>query len=209
MTRALFFSTIHGKSPYREASKIPEMLNRRTFFVRQNDAGLKKKLQAMEQLVEEGVRDPRLYQHTRQVLFDCGAPGKDQKAEVFCLFEWDKANIAYRRDPYGVETFATPWYTIQARGGDCDDFSIVLCAQLKSVGYRTRFKVIKTYAADNWNHIYPQVEIPRGSNMWLTLDATVPEQPIGWQAPAAIIEKSGIHQISGFNGAMPISGLGV
>lgn len=149
------------------------------------------------------VRDPRVRQlavsivsrRSRRHNNDNGdggwaIPERDYWGEVKAIFNWMRANVRYIRDTSTIDTFATAMRTIEAHGGDCDDYTIALGALLMSIGYSVRMKTIQTKDADDWNHIYLQVGLPPGkATKWRTLDASV-AQPAGWEAPSSIIAKS-------------------
>jgi len=115
---------------------------------------------------------------------------RDYWSEVKAVFNWMRANVRYIRDMATIDTFATAMRTIEAHGGDCDDYTIALGALLMSIGYSVRMKTIQTKDSDDWNHIYLQVGLPPGKpTKWRTLDASV-AQPAGWEAPSTIIGKA-------------------
>lgn len=114
---------------------------------------------------------------------------RDYWREVKAVFNWMRANVRYIRDMATIDTFALAMRTIEAHGGDCDDYTIALGALLMSIGYTVRMKTIQTKDADDWNHIYLEVGLPPGkATRWKALDASV-AQPAGWEAPASIIKK--------------------
>lgn len=115
---------------------------------------------------------------------------RDYWGEVKAIFNWMRANVRYIRDMSTIDTFALAMRTIEARGGDCDDYTIALGALLMSIGYSVRMKTIQTNSSEDWDHIYLQVGLPPGKpTKWRTLDASV-AQPAGWEAPASIIVKA-------------------
>jgi|GEM_PF-1981528 len=114
---------------------------------------------------------------------------RDYWGEVKAVFNWMRANVRYVRDMSTIDTFATAQRTIEAHGGDCDDYTIALGALLMSIGYSVRMKTIQTKTSEDWDHIYLQVGLPPGKpTKWKTLDASV-AQPAGWEAPASMIAK--------------------
>jgi len=115
---------------------------------------------------------------------------RDYWNEVKAVFNWMRANVRYIRDMATIDTFAVAMRTIEAHGGDCDDYTIALGALLMSIGYTVRMKTIQTKDSEDWNHIYLQVGLPPGkATRWRTLDASV-AQPAGWEAPASIIARA-------------------
>lgn len=151
----------------------------------------------------KSVRDPRVRQLAVSIVSKrCREPDmkngdggwclgeRDYWGEVKALFYWMRANVRYIRDMRTIDTFATAMRTIEARGGDCDDYTIALGSLLMSIGYPVRMKTIQTKGAGDWSHIYLQVGLPPGNpTRWRTLDASV-SQPAGWEAPASMIVKA-------------------
>lgn len=109
------------------------------------------------------------------------------EAEVKAVFDHVRENIRYVRDTQGKDLFQHPRRTIEFQSGDCDDYSIVLCSCLGSIGYPTRLRVIRTKGSRDWNHIYALVGLPpRSPSRWIALDASLPK-PAGWEAPASMV----------------------
>jgi len=106
------------------------------------------------------------------------------------LFEWVKRNVAYVRDPYGIEllhsadhllgvtNLAQRWGT--GFSGDCDDHSILLGSLLMSVGYPVRLTVMSNKPDGKPHHVYPEGMI---NGRWVPMDTTV-DHPMGYAAPA-------------------------
>jgi len=106
--------------------------------------------------------------------------GSAEKEEVLRVFKWVKSAIAYKQDPRDYDYYAAAGRTINARGGDCDDHTILICAMLSSIGYITGAKVV---AGDgkSW-HIYALVGLPRANPTYvLALDTTQPGSFVGWE----------------------------
>jgi hypothetical protein len=103
-----------------------------------------------------------------------------EKEEVLRVFKWVKGAIQYKQDPRDYDYYAAAGRTINARGGDCDDHTILICAMLSSIGYVTGAKVV---AGDgkSW-HIYALVGLPRANPTYvLALDTTQPGSFVGWE----------------------------
>jgi hypothetical protein len=164
---------------------------------------IEERLAGVAKQIMVSVRDPRVRQLAVSIVSrrsrkpneqngDGGwaIPERDYWGEVKAIFNWMRANVRYIRDTSTIDTFATAMRTIEARGGDCDDYTIALGALLMSIGYSVRMKTIQTKDSDDWNHIYLQVGLPPGKpTKWRSLDASV-AQPAGWEAPSSIIKKA-------------------
>jgi hypothetical protein len=161
------------------------------------------RLAAVAQMVMISIRDPRVRQLAVSIVSKrCNEPNhktgdggwcldeRDYWGEVQAIFYWMRANVRYVRDPSTIDTFATAMRTIEAHGGDCDDYQIALAALLMTIGYPVKMKTIRTKDFADWNHIYLVVGLPPGKpTKWRALDASV-KQPAGWEAPASIIAQA-------------------
>lgn len=154
----------------------------------------------LRKLVEQGKRDPQIYEFARQAVNGkCGpnwcTPEKDNLAEAKALFKAIRANVRYTSDIAGIDSYQKPAHTLRFRTGDCDDFSVLACASALSLGLPCRFKVIRTKGASDWNHIYAQIGLPRRApTKWISFDASV-NMPFGWEAPAAMIADSRVFPL--------------
>jgi predicted transglutaminase-like cysteine proteinase len=158
------------------------------------------RLAGVIEMMRKSIRDPRTRMIASQIVSSrCNSPNdrtgdggwcireKDYLAEVKAVFNWMRANVRYVRDIHSIDTFATAARTIEARAGDCDDYTITMGALLMALGFPVRTKTIRTTDSSDWNHIYLQVGLPPGKpTKWMSLDASVP-RPAGWEAPAASI----------------------
>lgn len=137
-----------------------------------------------EQMLK-GTHDPRVYQLARSVLArKCGGqwcvPERDSLGEVQALFAEVRSRVRYTLDPVDFDAFQTPQKTLEMKTGDCDDYTALLGALLRSVGYEVRQRVYHTRGWPTWNHIAIQVKLP--TDRWMTVDAIV-DRPAGWEVP--------------------------
>lgn len=72
--------------------------------------------------------------------------------QSFAVFKKINANWNYVSDPDGEEYFATASESTQLMAGDCDDYSVLMAAAIKSIGGKVRLTFIK-------GHIYPELYI--------------------------------------------------
>jgi hypothetical protein len=159
-----------------------------------NVRSLDQRVKYIRQMIQKGRNDPRIRALSVKIVSKkCGKKHcideKDYVSEVKAIFDWVRKNVRYVRDSYDRDTFQHPVRTIQFGGGDCDDYSIVLASMLQAIGYPVRLRVIKTHAAQDWNHIYIQVGIPPGDpQKWMDLDGSE-NRPAGWAPPDSMIHK--------------------
>jgi transglutaminase-like putative cysteine protease len=153
---------------------------------------LEDRIAHLRQLVQAGKRDPAVYAFTRKaVTARCGdnwcVPEKNNAAEVKALFDAIRRNVRYTSDIAGADTYQSPGKTLKLRAGDCDDYASLVCAAAHQLGIPCRFAVIRTKGANDWNHIYAQVGLPRRRpTKWISMDASV-SMPCGWEAPAGMV----------------------
>jgi len=177
-------STQHAKTPVGD-------IRLRTYRIR----NLEDRIAHLRSLVEQGKRDPVVYEFARRsVNGRCGrgwcVPEKDNLRELQALFKAIRKNVRYTSDIRGIDSYQKPRHTLALRTADCDDYSTLVCATAASLGLPCRFKVIRTKGAREWNHIYSQVGFPRKNpRKWVSLDASV-NMPMGWEAPPGAVSAS-------------------
>lgn len=141
--------------------------------------GTRVTLSAMERLVEEGIRDPRV------VLFAQGlvrnGPEYGQRTEVESILAGVRRVMRYTPDPLGVETVKSPTFLVQEINDsgravmDCDDASVLTAAFVRAVGIPTRFKVIKDSPTE-FTHVYLEAFI---DGRWVKVDPIARELTLG------------------------------
>lgn len=161
---------------------------------------LEDRIRALRQLVQDGKRDPAVYEFARRAVNKkCGkdwcVPEKNNGAEIGALFRAVRNNVRYTSDIAGVDSYQKPSHTLRFRTGDCDDYSSLTCALAQSLGLPCRFKVIRTKGAPEWNHIYAQIGLPRRRpKKWISFDASV-DMPLGWEAPRSMVDASRVFYV--------------
>lgn len=162
--------------------------------------GIEDRIRHLRERVDKGKTDPRVYSFARKVLNQkCGSnwciSEKDNLREMRALYDAVRKNVRYTSDILGVDTYQHPARTLELAGGDCDDFSSLMCSLLLSAGIPCRFKVIRTKGSREWNHIYAQGGLPRANpTKWITLDASV-NMPFGWEAPSHMVAESRVFSV--------------
>lgn len=91
------------------------------------------------------------------------------------IYNWINKNIAYTRDPDGIEYLQSPLKTLEYGFGDCDDHSILAGALLSSLGVPVQLKVIKANPEqkDLYSHIYV---VYFDNGQWKAFDTTLHTQ---------------------------------
>ena len=102
--------------------------------------------------------------------------------------------MVFRSDNYGVETLKTVPYLfeqIKATGyayGDCDDFTIMVGALCKVLGFPVKIRVIRYEMQTQFSHVVPVVFV-RGRG-WEELDCTVRGGDVRGDPPRAEVRDS-------------------
>jgi len=142
--------------------------------------GTARTIQLIRQLVEEGVKHPRIRRTATDILR--GVPAYNDPAEVSAIYNWVLRNIRFTKDMlgvgHGIETLQPAVAILETRAGDCDDFVILLASLLGSVGYETQAVTVAASAADpeNFSHIYLEAKV---KGQWIALDAARPDAQFG------------------------------
>jgi transglutaminase-like putative cysteine protease len=156
---------------------------------------LEDRIRHLQKLVDQGKRDPVIYEFARRAINKkCGGtwcvPEKNNARELEALFKAIRNNVRYTSDITRVDSYQKPRHTLALRGGDCDDYAVLACSSAAAIGLPCRFKVIRTRGANEWNHIYAQVGLPRRKPIrWISMDGSV-NMPLGWEAPRGMVEDS-------------------
>jgi hypothetical protein len=118
-------------------------------------------------------------------------PERDYKGECTAIFNFVRSRVRYVRDAHHMDTFQSAMRTLEFGGGDCDDYTIVLGAMLRSIGYPVWCRVIQTPGSADWSHIYLVAGVPphapnKQTGMSMVLDGSV-NKPAGWSPPRSMI----------------------
>ncbi|MFA5208134.1 MAG: transglutaminase-like domain-containing protein [Candidatus Paceibacterota bacterium] len=119
--------------------------------------------------------------------------------EIITIFNYVRKNVRYTRDLSRRDSYFSPARVLlQYKAGDCDDYTMLLGALLYSIGYDNQVvRIVQTGNNTNYNHVYLLVEVPPGSNKWMSLDGSQ-NKPAGWEVPESMVVKSKDYYISDF-----------
>ena len=133
------------------------------------DAGVHQTIRAMRRLIEQGKKDPIIHESAANILRGANVPAFNWAGEVRAIYNWVAQNIRFTRDVYGKETLHAAAEILRLGIGDCDDFTILLCSLLGTVGHKTRILTIsKPEDERHFSHVFPQVFL---DGQWITIDA--------------------------------------
>lgn len=164
---------------------------------------------AMCKLIRESVGDPEILALLQSILSVSDLSSR-QRIAAAC-WEWCKRHIRFVQDEDAMfsdlgrrdelELLVSPAVMVRqsAKRGDCDDFTMMLCAMLLSVGVPCAIKTFKCdrREPDRWAHVCAAAILEDGS--LFPLDASHGDYP-GWQVPAQDIFDSRVWGINGGSG---------
>jgi hypothetical protein len=155
------------------------------------DAGVAQTIELMKKLIDQGVKDPAINRYAIDSLRNFGAEQHDPVSAARAIFDTVSANFFFVNDPVGPsgakETLRWPRVTLDLKAGDCDDFTVLICSLLGTIGLATRIVTVASDPRDpsQFTHVYPEVEI---DGEWIPMDAARPDSQFGL-APARVYRK--------------------
>jgi hypothetical protein len=147
----------------------------------QGDAGTAATIAAMRTLIEEGKKDPAVRELAVRILHQARIKQFDFAGEARAIYNSVLRNMRFTRDIRGKETLHSARELIRLRMGDCDDYTILMCSLLESVGMATQIKTVANDERDpqTFTHVFPEVRI---NGQWVAVDAAR-RQPAFGKAP--------------------------
>ncbi len=140
------------------------------------DAGTGVTVQHMIALIESGKKDQAVIRAAGAIVRT--VQQFNRPAEAAAVFNWARRNIRFTSDVKGVETLRSPAETLAAGVGDCDDYVILICALLSSIGHTMRIVTVASDPRDTsiFTHVFPEDRI---GNQWVALDAARRNPAVG------------------------------
>ena len=146
----------------------------------QTVGSIDERLNILEGLVRDGVRDPLIRQEVVQLVSGLPTADKHRGAglEIARVFWYVKANVRYTADIAGIDTYQSPRRTIQFRGGDCfpegtllfrDDYTFVPVEHVRAgdrIWGRNDWSTVEAW----WNKgVLPYTALRLNNGSWLHL----------------------------------------
>jgi len=156
-----------------EAEKIGEIEGRPTYKVKIKN--LTQTVGIIRSFILEGSQNPNLRLLVSRILKSCKS--KDFPCYVEKIVEFVRSKVRYVDDPQRMEVLQSPERTLHLGMGDCDDFTILTGALLRTAGFPVRIVLGDVNGDGKYEHVYLRVMLP--NKTWLTVDPTVknPFQP--------------------------------
>jgi len=143
--------------------------------------GARQSMRIMRSIVLRYRYNPLIIAYARQIVNQAGIRTKDYPAQVSAIFTWLQANIAFVRDPRGIDLYMTPDVVLKTGAGDCDDFSILFATFLETLGHPAAFMAIQEPGSETFNHV---IALTRIGTKWICADATDGAHGVGYCPPA-------------------------
>lgn len=146
-----------------------------TVAIPMGDAGTEATVAHIRKLIEQGKKSALVRETAVGILQNARIAQHDQIGESRAVYYWVLRSLRFTRDIRGKETLHSADEILRLRAGDCDDYTILMCSLLGSIGHKLRIVTIsnlgpdpETGAPGEFTHIYPEDYI---SGRWIPLDA--------------------------------------
>lgn len=146
----------------------------------------------LRRLVDGATKSLPLKEQALAIVRDCGVPSRDEEGQAIAIGRWVQENIYYVHE--GIEFFQKPSTTLRLRAGDCDDFTVLICSMLATLGIPSKLVLMKING--KWAHIFPVAIVRLAGTGFhrIPLDATLRKEkyPIDkLQSPVTMAQKRG------------------
>ena len=145
-------------------------------------AGAKQSLRIMRGIVLKYRYNPLIVAYARQIVNMAGIRARNYPAQAQAVFDWIQTNMSFTRDPRGIDLYMTPDVMLQTGAGDCDDFVILFCTFMETLGHPTAMMAVQQPGYETFNHV---VALTRIGTKWICADATDAAHSFGYCPPHA------------------------
>ena len=109
--------------------------------------------------------DTQLRELADAIVQDC----PDKEGKVNAVYRYIVEDFTYIPDPENGESINSPFETLDAKGGDCEDLTILACSLLENIG-------IRTYLVLTESHAYGLVSGIDPDSLWTYINGSLQEQ---------------------------------
>jgi hypothetical protein len=109
--------------------------------------------------------DAQLRELADAIVQDC----PDKEGKVNAVYRYIVEDFTYIPDPENGESINSPFETLDAKGGDCEDLTILACSLLENIG-------IRTYLVLTESHAYGLVSGIDPDSLWTYINGSLQEQ---------------------------------
>lgn len=146
-----------------------------TIAIPPGDAGTEATVAHIRKLIEQGKKSALVRETAVGILRNARIAQHDQVGESRAVYYWVLRSLRFTRDIRGKETLHSADEILRLRVGDCDDYTILMCSLLGSIGHKLRIVTVSNLGPDpetgtpgEFTHIYPEDHV---SGRWIPLDA--------------------------------------
>ncbi len=93
----------------------------------------------------------------------------DKEGKVNAVYRYIVEDFTYIADPENGESIQSPFETLDTKGGDCEDLTILACSLLENIG-------IRTYLVLTESHAYGLVSGIDPDSLWTYINGSLQEQ---------------------------------
>lgn len=139
-------------------------------------------LDKMVQIVMANYDDTLIHYAAKIILgYSDKTTEQNDLKEIYTLLAFLRQNIRYTRDILDIETLIQPQIVLLKHPSmDCDDFAMTLASLLRTIGYKVRFKAIKSPGAKQIHHVYVEVFSPQ-QRKWIALDGILKRKSLDFE----------------------------
>jgi transglutaminase superfamily protein len=152
----------------------------------QRKMSIKQRLELMQEMVAEDVKDPEMRKLALRVTSKCEA--RDDECEMRAIYDYVRKNVRYSGDvaPHklwkggpvdSVDLYSTGKRTLESGAGDCDDATILVSSLAVLNGITAKFKATSPFKwqKEAYTHVYPMLGYPKNDpEKWIAADTTLP-----------------------------------
>ncbi len=170
----------------------------RTQLIPKGDAGTRRIVRKMSQLVNRGAIHPAV--RRLALAITQGIPGKEGYRQIAAIRSWLSLHIHFTRDPRKNELLISPekLASYYRKPGnevilriDCDDVAMLAAALGQSIGLDARFVVVGFLGPRApFRHVWAELAAPENaSKRWIEMDVTRQQQMLPLNGESAIKRK--------------------
>ena len=147
----------------------------------EGEAGVSETVEIMRRMAIQSLLDPAVKELAAKIVK--GIPYRDRAGYAEAVYQFAKDHMQYVADTANIEEITSPaihakrFLSSGTSWGDCDDFSTLQAALLKSVGVSVRFVVVASPRnGGQFDHVRLDAFTQRG---WLPLESTIKNSSFG------------------------------
>lgn len=147
-------------------------------FALRDVASIEDRVNAMIDLVWDGLKDPAMRQLALQITRRCQA--RDDLCELKAIFDYNQTRIRYTGDIAGLDTFSSWRRALEFGGEDCDGHAIANATAIGHNGFGCVFRLTTSKPGTAWEHVYAVALFSKlEPQAGIAMDTTLPGGKLG------------------------------